>query len=759
MPAPTSPALDGPSSPPPDHSPERRCEACGRSFADDELFCPVDGAPLVARGHLAAGQDPYLGLVIVGQIEIQKLAGAGSMARVYKAHQRGVDRDVAVKILHRELSADPEIVRRFHQEAKVASRLSNPHLVNVYLTAELPKTTDDGQRTCGELVLVSEFLDGMSLLSALGAAGGALPLPRALHIVLQICDALAEAHRNGVVHRDVKPENVMLVQRGEDRDFVKVLDFGLARLATKDASFATRQGAIFGSPRYISPEGAQGLPVGPTADVYAVATLLYQMLAGRTPFEADSPVGFLLAHTSEKAPRVTVHERSAYVPEPIATLLDKNLQKDPSSRARDARALAADIREAAEAAGLSAEALVRTDAWLGAPGEAALALSSLQRTKSLALSDEARGAIAAAQTTGEAPSADDAEPTNEGESSKGHTLLAGEDDLPRSVPIVPTLFDAPSSSALVADAKPSARSRTQVLGEGPSAANVPTASSSPPEAIPDVPALEPPPSRGSRSSTTPAPPSRGGGATAILTPSTSPVEERLPTPGPVPAPAAPTTSPPAIASPHPLEAEPQGAVDPASPWRTAGFVALCFLFGGVAAMAGAARLGHFDVSGGARSTTAPPPGAVPAVAVADAPSADQLFVALASAEAKGDWEGSPNSVRGLLTTLERDHGADPRVKRTRVALSGRIVARAAEARQRNDMTAAARLCALAIDLDSDNTEARALATDLAKDAGSGGAPTGHGSPVSRPAVKPTGASTGGPPPVPTASSKEAVRWL
>ena len=169
----------------------------------------------------AAATDPYVGKEILGHIEIRQLVGLGAMGRVYRAFQKGIDRDVAVKILHRELSANQMHVSRFHREAKVASRLQHPNVVHCILTGQLPD---------GSLYIVMEYLDGLSLQSALGAAGGAMPLPRALHVALQLCDAAGEAHVQGVVHRDLKPENVMLVKRADDPDYVKVLDFGIARL-------------------------------------------------------------------------------------------------------------------------------------------------------------------------------------------------------------------------------------------------------------------------------------------------------------------------------------------------------------------------------------------------------------------------------------------------------------------------------------------------------------------------------------------------
>ena len=395
----------------------RRCPTCDRAFGDDVLFCPVDGVPLgsLPRG---AGPDPYLGVSVLGHIEIQKLAGVGSMARVYRAFQRGIDRDVAVKILHRELSSNPEIVERFRREARVASKLSHPHVVAVLLLAELEKTS--------ELVIVTEFLDGLSLRSALEAAGGALSLPRALHVVLQVCDAVGHAHAEGVVHRDLKPENVMLVRRGSDPDYVKVLDFGLARLLSRDASYATRAGAVFGSPRYISPEGAEGRAVGPPADVYGLATILYQCLAGRTPFEADTPVGLLLAHATEAPRLLTEHARAAYVPAPIAEVIARSLSKRESERPENARAFGRALAAAAARGGIDVDALSGSSGWKTA--DVATSLGSLAATRTMHLGPQtSRGT-------------EILDPVGTG------TLSAPLDDLacsPSSSGVAPTLYDAP----------------------------------------------------------------------------------------------------------------------------------------------------------------------------------------------------------------------------------------------------------------------------------------------------------------------------
>src|SRR5882672_2281049 len=193
-------------------APASVCAICGTSYGADALFCPQDGAPLGARAP--KGLDDFVGIELPGQIDIERLIGIGSMGRVYRGFQRAMKRPVAVKILHRDLSANPTLVARFHREAEIASRIAHPHVVQSLMAGQLPV----GGPGSGALYIVMEYLDGISLRSAFAAAEGAIQLPRALRIVLQICDAVGEAHRAGVVHRDLKPENVMLQKRTHDAD-------------------------------------------------------------------------------------------------------------------------------------------------------------------------------------------------------------------------------------------------------------------------------------------------------------------------------------------------------------------------------------------------------------------------------------------------------------------------------------------------------------------------------------------------------------
>ena len=364
------------------------CGACGARYPADALFCPLDGMPLQSAASAQSGgreneDDPYLGQEISGHIEIRQLVGIGAMGRVYRAFQKGIDRDVAVKILHRELSANAQLVSRFTREAKVASRLQHPNVVQVLLAGQLPDRA---------LYMVMEYLEGLSLQSALAAAGGALPLPQALHIALQLCEASGEAHAVGIVHRDLKPENVMLVRRGTDPDFVKVLDFGIARINWGEQSVATAAGLIFGTARYISPEGAQGNAVGPASDVYSIATLLFQMLAGRTPFEGDQAVGLLVQQIHDAPPYLKSIPRAEYVPDPLADVIMANLAKDPKAREQDARALGHAIIDAAKESGLAPEDISRP---MLRRAPSAMQLPPTERTKQHDLTPEVAARLSA----------------------------------------------------------------------------------------------------------------------------------------------------------------------------------------------------------------------------------------------------------------------------------------------------------------------------------------------------------------------------
>ncbi|MDX2056153.1 MAG: serine/threonine-protein kinase [Polyangiaceae bacterium] len=320
------------------------CPTCGKTYGPGARFCPLDGAALSPKPSFGT-DDPYLGQTLAGQFQILDLIGQGSTGRVYRAHDAAAHRDVAIKILHRELLKSRAIVTRFLREAKLASRLQHPNLIEILTAGELlAEAPNDG----GEAYVVTEYLPGRTLRAALATQQRALPLPRALHIILQICDAVGEAHEKQVIHRDLKPENILLVQRGFDQDFVKVLDFGTARLDLSDATVLTQKGAVLGTARYASPECARGQKVTAASDVYSLATLLYECLSGSPPFDGKNPVTVLLQHMQETPKPLLTWEQASYVPQPIADIVHANLAKTPDQRCQNARAFKVALQEAAQ---------------------------------------------------------------------------------------------------------------------------------------------------------------------------------------------------------------------------------------------------------------------------------------------------------------------------------------------------------------------------------------------------------------------------
>ena len=314
--------------------PQRRCSSCGESYAEGVIFCPRDGNALPARS-IDTGPDPYLGQTLRGEFRVEALIGAGAVGRVYRARQLGIERHVALKIMHRDLAANEGLRARFQREARIAGSLAHPNLVYVLSLAEFE------WHGLAIPFLALEYLDGRTLRSAL-LAQGALAPARAVHVLLQIADALGEAHERGIVHRDLKPENSMLVRRGDDPDFVKVLDFGVARAeADAPASIATRAGAIFGSARYVAPECAAGGACTPASDVYALATLGYECLRGHPPFDGESAIQVLLEQQS--APIPALLERAPHVPVALAQFLERNLSKSPQARDQTARDFAREL--------------------------------------------------------------------------------------------------------------------------------------------------------------------------------------------------------------------------------------------------------------------------------------------------------------------------------------------------------------------------------------------------------------------------------
>jgi predicted Ser/Thr protein kinase len=254
-----------------------------------------------------------VGEVVAGRFEIEELVGTGGMSSVYRAHDRLLERKVALKILHDTFGADEGTIERFRREARAAAQLSHPGIVTVI----------DRGEDAGRQFIVFEYVEGENLKKLIERSGR-LPVRQALELTIETGRALAFAHQHGLVHRDVKPQNVLLNGDGEP----KVTDFGIAR-AVDLASF-TESGAVLGTSYYISPEQASGEQVHAQSDVYSLGVVLFELLTGEVPFEGDNFVAVAAQHVNEPPPNVL--ERRPDVPVRVAHAVERALAKEPASR-------------------------------------------------------------------------------------------------------------------------------------------------------------------------------------------------------------------------------------------------------------------------------------------------------------------------------------------------------------------------------------------------------------------------------------------
>jgi serine/threonine protein kinase len=271
--------------------------------------------------------DPFIGRdILEGQFQILQKIGSGGMGAVYKASQPAMNRMVGVKILHPKLANRKDLVSRFRREARAMSHLSHPNTTKVFLYGEL----DDGS-----LYIVMEFLEGKNLNQTVRSEGPFL-MERALPILIQVCGALDEAHKQGIIHRDLKPENIFLVQAGGLRDYPKVLDFGLAKVTEREmrpgSLILTQEGMVFGTPEFMSPEQAQGKVLTAGSDLYSLAVILYEVLTGKLPFDAKSPMEYIQLHVTGKP--IPLNQRAAgkTFPPLLEEVMARALGKRPEDR-------------------------------------------------------------------------------------------------------------------------------------------------------------------------------------------------------------------------------------------------------------------------------------------------------------------------------------------------------------------------------------------------------------------------------------------
>ncbi len=330
----------------------RKCNQCGEMYQGAEIFCPVDGAKLVRFGSEAdtldimdtdleeygdTREDAYMGKVIQGRYKVLNKIGEGGMGVVYVAEHVEIEKKVALKVLRDDFSKRPEVVERFRQEARSASKIGHPHIVDVI---------DFGQLDDGGVFFAMEFLSGCGLNEI--CRGETVPLVRAVTIIEQIARALKAAHDKGIVHRDLKPENVFLVQRDERKDFVKILDFGIAKISDRDneGKRLTKTGMIFGTPEYMSPEQAAGKELDHRVDVYALGCIMFELFTGEVPYDGDSFMAILTKHMFETIPAIEEVNPKTDVPESVRAVVYKAMAKETQDRYDDMDDLRKDLERA-----------------------------------------------------------------------------------------------------------------------------------------------------------------------------------------------------------------------------------------------------------------------------------------------------------------------------------------------------------------------------------------------------------------------------
>jgi serine/threonine-protein kinase len=309
----------------------KKCPKCAQTYDDRHEVCPIDRTPLITT-------DPMIGRMLDNRYQIMSKIGEGGMGAIYKAVHSEMGRTCAIKLMTAISSGNEDAVARFKREAKMASRIDNPHAVIIY---------DFGVAEGGMLFLAMEYIDGKPLSRAM-AEQRMLPIDRVVHITNQIAEGLAAAHALEIVHRDLKPDNIMITRKGNDADYVKVLDFGIAKTLADDGEGAenlTKTGFVLGTPVYMSPEQLLGEKLNARSDIYSLAIIVYQMLGGQLPFTGDNPQSVMMKRiTSHPVPLRSI---APSVSEAVEQTVMEGLARDPENRTPTVEAFAKALSAAA----------------------------------------------------------------------------------------------------------------------------------------------------------------------------------------------------------------------------------------------------------------------------------------------------------------------------------------------------------------------------------------------------------------------------
>lgn len=304
----------------------RLCLICNRSFNLEQLNCPEDGSQLLYITTNPSQIEKVAGYQIQGEV------GAGNSGKVYKAVNNDSNQVVAIKILHKSLIDNLEMVNRFKKEAELSSRLTSPNTVAV---------KHFGILNDGRPFMIMDYIEGICA-GTLIEQNGAMPLERALPIFIQVAAGLAHAHELGIMHRDIKPQNIMLIEQDSQSDFVKIIDFGIAKHVQSEASLAlTITGEAVGTPCYMSPEQCLAREVDHRTDIYSLGCVMYEMLTARLVFAAANPVALMTKHVQELPPAMGLSPSPSAAE--IERIILKSLAKKPENRYADAYELKADL--------------------------------------------------------------------------------------------------------------------------------------------------------------------------------------------------------------------------------------------------------------------------------------------------------------------------------------------------------------------------------------------------------------------------------
>ncbi|MBI5502825.1 MAG: protein kinase [Deltaproteobacteria bacterium] len=310
----------------------RVCPECHRQYDDTVQFCIADAAKLLIVG--APEEDPFLNQVIGGKYRVEKKIGEGGMGKIYLGRHVTLGKRFAIKTLHADFTRNTEALERFRREAITTAQLEHPHILGM---------ADMDQMDDGTAYIVMEFLDGKEMRSLLNEVQ-VLPVPRAVHIFAQVCRALAAAHDKNIVHRDMKPENVFLVEREGDPDFVKVLDFGISKIRMAGSKL-TQTGMVIGTPHYMSPEQARGDPsLDHRSDIYTLGAMLYEALTGALPVQAENSTGVLVKILTEEPVRPTA--LNPQISPPLEGVILRAMAKDPNLRFGTCREMSQALQQA-----------------------------------------------------------------------------------------------------------------------------------------------------------------------------------------------------------------------------------------------------------------------------------------------------------------------------------------------------------------------------------------------------------------------------